>query len=307
MYSEERNSLIAVVVLIFIGIFILVASMLRIFSPVDLQESSVAKSLVEKQATNDFANLNLEAKAVYVFDVNTNSPIFSINENAQLPLASLTKIMTALVAIDMIPDFTLVPIRKSDINLAKGEKWNLKDLIEYTLLVSSNDGANAIANVVGVLDPLSSSKTAESNFVDRMNEKAGKIGLGQTYFLNESGLDVNAKVSGAYGSARDVANLFTYALKHHPEIIEATKYEKLSLSSKEKDHNAVNTNKSINNIPNIIGSKTGYTDLAGGNLVISFDAGIEKPIVVVVLGSTEEGRFTDAEKLAQAVLKDMNK
>lgn len=306
---SEKNNLIFAIIIAVLGVFFLFSSILKI--PVVINQSaSVAESLgkTESQTQNNpFGSLNLEAKSVYVLDMNSGKQIFSLNENAQLPLASITKIMTALVAIDMAPDFTLVPIKKSDINLAKGEKWNLKDLIDYTLMVSSNDGASAIAGVVGAIDPVDSQKTAEENFVSRMNEKTRKIGLMQTYFLNESGLDLNSKVSGAYGSARDMAELFAYALQHHPEIIEATKYEKLSLSSENKNHNAVNTNKSINSIPNIIGSKTGFTDLAGGNLAVAFDAGIEKPIVMVVLGSTEFGRFTDAENLAQAVLKSLNK
>ena len=68
-------------------------------------------------------------------------------------------------------------------------------------------------------------------------------------------------------------------------------------------HSVRNTNDSVNNIPGLIASKTGYTELAGGNLVFAFDAGINHPIIVSILGSTQEGRFVDAEKLVAASLK----
>ena len=68
-------------------------------------------------------------------------------------------------------------------------------------------------------------------------------------------------------------------------------------------HILSNTNESLGRYPGILGSKTGYTDLAGGNLVIVFDVGINHPVAAVVLGSTREGRFEDMAKLTQATLK----
>ena len=87
------------------------------------------------------------------------------------------------------------------------------------------------------------------------------------------------------------------------EIIEATKYQVLNINSFNKTHEAKNTNVNVNQIPGLIASKTGYTEMAGGNIVIAFDSSIGKPIIVVVLGSSEEGRFKDISALVDASLK----
>ena len=65
-------------------------------------------------------------------------------------------------------------------------------------------------------------------------------------------------------------------------------------------HEAFNTNELVGDIPNLLGSKTGFTDLAGGNLTIAFDAGFDRPIIITVLGSTREGRFDDVATLIAA-------
>jgi len=135
-------------------------------------------------------------------------------------------------------------------------------------------------------------------FIDMMNKKAKEIGMKQTYFLNESGLDASENFAGSYGSAKDMALLFAYVLRSNHLLLEATSYEALDISSFEENHSASNTNKSIDNISGVIASKTGFTDLAGGNLVVVFDVGPLRPIIVSVLGSTAEGRFFDVEKLA---------
>ena len=135
-----------------------------------------------------------------------------------------------------------------------------------------------------------------------MNEKSKKLGLTSMRFINETGLDVESfDQTGGYGSARDVAMLMTWIVENEPELLEATPYERLTLvSESQKVHNIQNTNEIIGHIPSLIGSKTGYTDRAGGNLVIVFDMGFAHPIVVSVLGSSIEGRFSDAEKLIAA-------
>lgn len=270
-----------------------------------------AKKEVEKQLVNSkrFNDLNLLAKAVYVYDIRDHKIIYQKNETTQLPLASLTKLMTALTAIEMAPKNSQITIRKEfllgegDSGLKDGEVWNLKNLLDFSLIVSSNDGARSVASVIGA----TKLKTVDYNmgrkdFIKKMNEKAVEVGLKQTYFINESGLDENSSQSGAYGSAEDVSKLVEYMLVHNPEILEATKSEKENIASLSKIHSAQNTNIDIGKIPNILASKTGYTNLAGGNLVVAFDASIGRPVVMVVLGSTQEGRFSDILKLASTTV-----
>ncbi|MEQ1561632.1 MAG: hypothetical protein ABL899_02850, partial [Nitrospira sp.] len=140
------------------------------------------------------------------------------------------------------------------------------------------------------------------NFISKMNTRAQELDMKQTYFINESGLDVG-QVSGGNGSAIDVAKLMAYILKNHPKLLEATKYKEITIDSISKSHKIKNTNISVNEIPELIASKTGFTDMAGGNLVVAFDSSIGRPIIVVVLGSTEVGRFEDVKALVNASLK----
>lgn len=263
---------------------------------------------------NSFKDISLKAKAVFVWDINKQKSIYSLNENAQLPLASLAKLVTAITAVDILPDSSVITIDNSslkkdgDSGLFVNEKWDFKNLIKFTLMVSSNDGASAIASVAGFTISDFPVKGAENEitFVEAMNKKVKEIGLNQTYFINPTGLDKNKAVSGAYGSARDIAKLLEYIIKHNPELVEATRHKKLNFSSiNEIEHMALNTNFSISSLPGLIASKTGFTDLAGGNLVIAFDAGINRPIVIAVLGSTQEDRFTDIEKLVEASLNSL--
>ncbi|MFI5205966.1 MAG: hypothetical protein ACHQVK_03420 [Candidatus Paceibacterales bacterium] len=142
---------------------------------------------------------------------------------------------------------------------------------------------------------------AMADFIKQMNAEAQRIGLKETYFINESGLD-EGSVSGGYGSAIDVSKMMQYILANKPEIVEDTKYPSVDIKSLNATHTAKNTNTDIGAIPGLLASKTGYTTLAGGNLVVAFDASIGRPIIVVVLGSTESGRFEDVSNLVKASL-----
>lgn len=289
-----------VVFLIFVMIFVINSSVVT--------KNEEKKETAKVPVSKAFQGITLEAKSAYVFDVKNDKVLYKKNEFVQLPLASITKLMMALTASELVPNNSKVTIKKEflategDSGLLADEEWVLRDLLDFSLLVSSNDGARSIASVVGAFDL----KTTDYNlgrkdFIEKMNQIAKDMELHQTYFTNESGLDVG-EVSGGYGSAIDVAKLMVHLLKEKPEIIEATKYQKINISSLDWIHNAENTNVDVNNIPGLIASKTGYTEMAGGNLVIAFDASIGHPVVVVVLGSSLEGRFKDVSKLVEASL-----
>ena len=264
-----------------------------------------------------FAEISLEAKSAVVWDVVNDKELFGKNSNEPLPLASLTKVMTAITINGKINDNQKVKITPADLKsegdskLVVGDTWQAKDLRDFTLLTSSNDGAFALAAVAEseqIVPPYNnpastSPEELRNRFIKEMNDTASKIGLTNSKFFNEHGLDREADRGGAYGSAKDMTILFEYTLKNYPQILEATRYKNLEFASVNKKYSAENTNVVIDKIPNIIASKTGYTDLAGGNLVIVFDAGLNRPIIISVLGSTAEGRFEDALKLVNATIK----
>lgn len=222
---------------------------------------------------NPFNEIVLKAKAAIVFDIVKGEPIFELNSRAQLPLASLTKIMTVTMAKEILPQ-------------ADAEK--MKMIFEAALVSSSNDAAQALASAGG-------SFLDGKEFIEIMNEKAKTLNLNQTYFLNPTGLDLSEQVAGAYGSAADVAKLIIYAAQKEPKLFEVTAYSNIDSFS--------NTNLYVASTTRLLASKTGFTDLAGGNLAVIFDAGFNHPVAVIVLGSSKSGRFSDTEKLIAATFK----
>lgn len=271
----------------------------------------VAAVAQEKPRANPYQGLELDAKAAYVLDVKAKKPLFAKNALQILPLASLTKIMTAITALSSAPETMYVTLgeraisEEGDSGLKVGERWLLRDLLKFMLLESSNDSAVAISSTVGEILATSTTTVEENRhlFIRKMNEIADTLNFSSLRFLNESGLDIDESHAGAYGSAADTARMLAYALEEFPLILGETRWNELQLGDENGDeHSAKNTNKDINTLPLLISSKTGYTDLAGGNLLIAFDAGFNYPIIISVLGSTIDGRFTDVEKLVWATL-----
>lgn len=269
-----------------------------------------AVGVVPVPKKNPFDSVSLSAKAAYVYDMKAKKQLFAKSENEVAALASVTKIMTAVTALSFIPETTIVTIdaeavrAEGDSGLTVGEHWLLRDLLKFTLIESSNDGAVAVASAGGSILAIRTHSEDENRslFVGEMNEVAESIGLRSTHFLNESGLDLDTEQAGAYSTAKETARMLAYGLERFPSIFSETRWSELSLTGDKEKHEAKNTNKATDNFPLLIASKTGYTDLAGGNLVIAFDAGFNHPIIVSVLGSTVDGRFTDAEALVWAAL-----
>ncbi|MCR4334704.1 MAG: hypothetical protein NUV47_03200 [Patescibacteria group bacterium] len=246
---------------------------------------------------NPFKDIKIKAKSAYILDITENDVLFEMNSKKQLPMASLTKIMTIITAKELNPENTEISISKDalrtegDNGLHIEEKWKLDDLIRFTLLVSSNDGAYELAHM-------------KEGFLGMMNENAKKIGLSNTYFMNGSGLDISGGVSGGYGTAENVAKMFDYAVSKYPYLFSVTKEKNQSfISLNNITHYGSNTNKIISEIPNVIASKTGLSELAGGNLIIKFIPKENHPVIIVVMGSTNEGRFTDMLTLVKATEK----
>ena len=268
------------------------------------------RSVPSETASQQFPTVVLEAKAAYVYDSRTKTVLFAKNENTPLPLASLTKIMSALVAEDLSPLYGIVTVSEEalkaegDSGFFRDEKWTLKDILDFSLLSSSNDGMRAVALSLGALSKAgASSEEIIGDFVGEMNRKARELGLKNTYFWNETGLDESDIKGGAYGSARDMSVLSEYILTHRPLMFEATRRNVTVFQSLDNRlHVATNTNTIITEIPGLVASKTGLTDTAGGNLIIVFDPELGRPIIVSILGSTESGRFRDARTLLAAIM-----
>lgn len=247
-----------------------------------------------------FADVALSAKAYVVYDIADKTIVASKNEREVMPLASLTKVMTALASLAMAPPETQIEIKESartnggyDMGLHKGQAWRLDELLKYSLTFSSNDAMYAIADYFG-----------KEQLLARMNAYGKTIG-GTLAFTDPAGLD-NNQILGGRGSALDVALLMAEARRELPDILDSTTHQRTNVTAEKTVlHGVPNTNQDVANIIGIEASKTGFTDLAGGNLAIVTDISLGHPVVIVILGSTRQGRFTDAEILYQALLQSV--
>jgi D-alanyl-D-alanine carboxypeptidase len=258
----------------------------------------------QKVSTSHFNEVIVQAKAVYVYDVTADKVLFEKNADYILPLASITKVMTALVAEENLSGQRIAINQQSfgeygENKLIDGDWWNFKSLIGYVLTSSSNDGTRAVANAFQAFK--------STNLVDAMNTKSKELGFATLSFNNTTGLDIeNQNTAGGYGSAKEVAQLFLYTMQKHPNLLEDTKYATRVFNSATQSYDTPNTDIIINDLPNPIASKTGFTALAGGNLVVAFDKGLGEPIIIVVLGSSFDGRFEDVTRLAHATMETYN-
>jgi D-alanyl-D-alanine carboxypeptidase (penicillin-binding protein 5/6) len=251
-------------------------------------------------------DIHIGAKSAYIYDVRAKRALFSKDPDTVLPLASITKLMTALIAHELVASNKTVVVPKAAISqsgssgMSEGERFTTAALSKYAVLASSNDAAYALASAVGAV--IDDKKDPNQTFVKTMNIRATELGLPHLHFLNPTGLDISTTEPGAVGTAREISFLMEYIIANYPEILAPTTVANARVYNADGVyHDAENTNPIIGDIPNLLGSKTGYTDLAGGNLTIAFDVGYNRPIIITVLGSTYDGRFTDVKKLVEAV------
>ncbi|MFA5022999.1 MAG: serine hydrolase [Candidatus Paceibacterota bacterium] len=202
----------------------------------------------------------LSAGAYLVTDLETSEKVVSKNEKKVLPIASLTKLMTALVAQELLTPDQVITVSRSAYNtygntgrLRVGEKISVKDIFYPLLLSSSNDAAEVLAEAAG-----------REKFLATMNARAKQIGLTDTFFADPSGLSP-ANTS----TAADLVKLANYLYRYRPEILALTR---------EKEHKiGKRTWTNLNNIslmPNYLGGKNGYTEEANRTLVSIFQVPI---------------------------------
>lgn len=239
-----------------------------------------------------FAPPPLSASGVILVDIASGQEVFALHADTSRPMASLTKIMTALLLVEhhSLQDTVIVPsivdtVHGSRLHVRPGEQFALRDLLEAMLLPSANDIAYALA----VFD----AKTVAA-FVQQMNDRAKSLGLTHTHFMNPAGLDQ----AGQYASPRDVASLAIAAIRH-PVLQHMVQTRQASIANTGgKTYDLKNTNAILHSQPNVFGIKTGTTQGAGECLVVLFTEG-RRSFVLVLLGSGD--RYTDALHVMRAV------
>lgn len=223
------------------------------------------------------AEVYSSAKAMCVIESGSKRVLYSKNEEQKLPMASTTKIMTAITAIESGVDLDTyfeiphkaVGISGTSIYLRDRERLTLRDLLYGLMLVSGNDASYAIGEYVG---------GSVEHFIDMMNWKARQIGACSTHFANTHGLDAEAHYTTAY----DLALIASYALKNETfrEIVSTKEMQVTNEDGKIRYFR--NKNKLLNALDGAIGVKTGYTDDAGRCLVSAVERGNMQVVCVVL-------------------------
>ncbi|MEZ4103626.1 MAG: hypothetical protein R3B55_03730 [Candidatus Paceibacterota bacterium] len=277
------------------------------------ENQTLISQMTDSRLDYFFENLDLKASSVLIINSENKKEIYGKDIEKVMPLASLVKIMTAVVAMENIEESEIIQIPKEalkltgDNGLLVDEKWGRDDLLRFTLIASSNDATRAISMHVGKKLGAENEEDSVKAFVELMNKKAKDLGLIHTIFLNESGLDQGNGQNGGYSNSREIVALFDYAINKYPDIFSSTSFgSKVFTSVSNASHNALNTNPNPGLVAGISASKTGFTNISGGNLIVSFRTPKNQTIIANVLGSTFSDRFTDIEKLSNTTLKIIN-
>lgn len=222
------------------------------------------------------------ASAYAVVDFDTGEVIESKNLNDRLEIASLTKVMTSIVALDLTnPEDKFTISQKAaktiptKIGVVTGQKMKLGELLPAALMTSANDAAQAISDGVN-------SEYGSQIFVDAMNDKAQALGLSNTHFANPQGFDSSTN----YSTVGDLAILAHYALSNYPEIrtITSQGYKFLPATPDHKQFDLYNWNGLIGVYPGANGLKIGNTEEAGYTTIVTAKRN-GKEFIVVLLGA----------------------
>ena len=253
--------------------------------------AAAAKEL-NHYATDDDGNPLLRSAAVVVQDQSSGTVLFEKNAGAVLPIASITKLMTAMVVLDSNPslhetlsidDEDVDTLRGSRSRLSVGTRLAREEMLRLALMSSENRAASSLAR------HYPGGRTA---FVDAMNKKAAALGLGETRFFDSTGLN-----AGNVSSARDLAKMVVAASKY-PLIREFSTGTEYAVDVNGRTRVYHNTNALVSSPDWEIGvSKTGYINEAGRCLVMQAWLN-QKPMIIVLLDSWGKlTRLGDANRI----------
>lgn len=244
----------------------------------------------------------IRAEAALALRLTTGEALYERNAGERLAIASLTKLMTALVAAELgrpLDPVTFSPAAKEigdtddkRSSAPAGEALRLEDVLKMLLISSDNDAAYALSEHAAPLVAPETSATLFQEriaaFVGRMNARARELGLEDTRFANPAGRDE----PGNYSTARDLAKLAAAIAERHPELWALTRIqETFVFGAGGRRYGLVNTNPLLAEFPAIYGSKTGFDDGARGALLILYQIAPQDLAALVLLRSPD--RFGD--------------
>ncbi|MBP9491705.1 MAG: D-alanyl-D-alanine carboxypeptidase [Sulfurospirillum sp.] len=270
----------------------MIGKFLTFFCSTLVLTSSLNAMYLDKE-TSERIKKNVDA--IIAKDMTSKQLIFSKDAHKVNQPASLTKIMTAILAIESGKMNDVVTITKPMIqveptkaNLRVGEKFYLRDLVKAAMVMSANDAAMAIGVYLGDGDV--------DKFAGMMNQKAKKIGMKNTNFTNPCGFDIG----NHYSTAQDLLAMSEYAIKNSAfnEMAKLKRHDFKSLNTK-RNYAAYTHNKLLNNYKYAVGIKTGFTQKAGPCLIARAQKD-GRDVLVVMLNS--EQRWRDIRTIFDDVL-----
>jgi len=236
----------------------------------------------------------ISSQIVLIKLLNTNTSLKEIKTGGRWPIASLTKLMTALIVVENLDLNKEIEISEKAVenpgtigDFKAGEVYKAEDLLKAMLILSSNDAAAALAESFG-----------EEQFISLMEQKAAKLGMTETEFSDPTGINwLNQS------TAEDLSKLVDYIFSYKPKIFNFTKEPIISIleikSGKPRVYKNINE---FAGQDNFLGGKTGFIDESKGNLISLFSDLYDRgPILIIILGSND--RFGDTRTLLWSLLK----
>jgi len=234
--------------------------------------------------------VELTSRAMLVEYLNQNTQVAQINSTRRWPIASITKLITAIAATENInPELAITLTDKNlkaegDVGKFKSnETYKASDLIKAMLLLSNNDAAEALSESYG-----------QEKFLTLMKEKVKEIGMGETNIYEPTGLSTKNQ-----STPQDIVKLMRYLYNYHPEILKITSLPKVIVyEANSKTRRAFSNINKFAGQTNFIGGKTVFIEDSGENLVSLFNVR-GQPVVIVVFGSTD--RFKETKQILECI------
>lgn len=224
----------------------------------------------------------ISAKGAIFIDTKIGEVLYSKNDKERLPIASLVKVMTALIALEykgwddeFIVSENTAGMEPDKMLLIAGEKLSLKELLYGVFLISANDAAEVLAE---------GTTGDRQGFINLMNSKAEQLGMKDTFFANPTGLDEDE--NNSYSTAYDLAILTRFLIRRFPQVVDISKTKHMFLpqTNTHQDYDMYSGINLLTTYPGVVGFKTGFTPQAGLTLItLARKNGYE--VIGVLLGS----------------------
>ena len=283
-----------------LGSILGIAAALAIASPMPAQAATTSGQAVRVPYKRDEAGLGIRttARSAFIADLVTGKVLYAKNAHQVLPIASITKLVTAMVVLDGHPDDLTQPVlfteadmdRESKVVIPPGESLPMSEVVRLMLVGSVNSAANALARV---------SAENEAQFVQRMNAKMRELHLKSPVFTDPSGVDATNRASAA-----DVAAILAFA-SNYPEVRESAKLSEVTVRGRlsNRSYTVKSTNLLLSSYLNkapygIVAAKTGSLPEAGYCMAQLTKNAAGNQIVAVELGSDNHfSRYQDIKAL----------